>query len=60
VLIMKETLWKNNLNFVKDLPATYADPMRTYSSFREKMGYVSFVPTSVFCLRLQKVVVLAL
>jgi len=23
VLVMKQTLWKNNLNFVKDVPMTY-------------------------------------
>jgi len=57
---MKQNLWKNNLNFVKDLPMTYADPMRTYYGVREKIRDVSFVPTGVFCLRLQKGVVLSL
>jgi hypothetical protein len=60
VLILKETLWKNNLNFVKDLPMTYVDLIRTYCSFWEKKWetLLSYQP-ALFCFTLQKVVVLA-
>jgi len=50
VLIVKETLWKNNLNFVKDVPMIYVNFIITViivSEGEKKKGDVTFVPTFV-------------
>jgi hypothetical protein len=36
VLIMKETLWKNNLNFAEDVPMLYIDFIATVIILSEK------------------------
>jgi hypothetical protein len=49
VLIMKETLWENNLNFVKDVPMIhyiYKFHYNCYYNFWKKWG-IAFVPLLV-------------
>jgi hypothetical protein len=45
VLIMKDTLWKNNLNFVKDVPMIYVNFIRTVvvASDKKKIGDIILV-----------------
>ena len=50
MLIVTETLWKNNLNFVKDVPMIYVNFIITViivSEGEKKKGDVTFVPTFV-------------
>ena len=45
MLIMEETLWKNNLNFVKDAPVMYVNFITT--GIVVKKGSITFVPPLV-------------
>jgi hypothetical protein len=48
VLIMKETLWKNNLNFVKNAPMIYVSFIIIVIIVSEiKIGGITVVPASV-------------
>jgi hypothetical protein len=48
VLIMKENLWKNNINFVKDIPIKYINFNVTVIIFSdEKIGNIIFIPNFV-------------
>jgi hypothetical protein len=53
VLIMKETLWKNNLNFVKDVPMIYVSLIIIVVIVSEKkIGGITFVPPLVLVCKL--------
>jgi hypothetical protein len=49
VLIMKETLWKSTLNFVKDVPMIHVNLIVTLIIISEKeIRGITFVPPLVF------------
>jgi len=48
VSIMKETLWKSNINFVKDVPMIYVNLILIISIVPEKkIGGLAFLPPIV-------------
>jgi len=47
VLIAEETLWKNNLNFVKDAPMIYVIFITTGIVVSAEKGSITFVPPLV-------------
>jgi hypothetical protein len=48
VLIMMETLWKTNINFVKDITMKYIYfNITVFIVSDEKIGNISFIPTFI-------------
>jgi hypothetical protein len=48
VLIMKETLWKSNISFIKDVPMIYVNLIVIVSIVSEKkIGGLTFLPPIV-------------